>query len=310
MRSRIILGTLLGTFVLIYALAPAQQRQIFPAPADGKQGILKATEAYVNAFNKGDLDGVLAAWSANAEYIDEAGKSIKGREALSAMFKTLLKEAKGGKMQVKTNSMRFIKEDVAIQDGSVQMTAANGDVDVSPFTAVWLRSGVIWQLDLVRDLSAQAGGNQEAAEQSRSPVKELAWLVGDWTHEDKEFKTNLSVHWMPGDAFLVLDYTIRRKDAPVMSLTQMVGWDPIAQQLHSWVFDSRGGFGEGHWSQRDKVWTVEVSGLTADGRQGSGTHRFTSVDANTFTFEAFDRSLDGQPIPDVKVTYQKNKASK
>ena len=114
MRTRILCGALVAAGV-IYAIAAGQTLQIAPAPKTNETSIDKATEAYVTAFNKADLDGVLAAWGLNAEYVDEDGKSYKGRDALSDMFKTILQDAKGGKLEIKTTAVRFLKDDVAMQ---------------------------------------------------------------------------------------------------------------------------------------------------------------------------------------------------
>lgn len=310
MRSRIlILGVLAATAGLIYTFATAQNRPVLPANND-EQGIQKATQTYTEAFNKGEVEAILAAWAPDAEYIDETGKVIKGREALGAYFKKILQETKGLKMDIKTSAIRFLKDDVALQDGSAILTQANNEVESNSFSAIWVKKEGKWLLHLVRDLSGQPVAVAENGEATHARLKDLAWLVGDWTHDDKQTKTILTSQWMKGDKFLVMNYSIQGKDAELLALTQIIGWDPAGNRLHSWVFDSRGGFGEGYWNKHDNVWNVEVTGVTADGRHGSGTHKFTNIDANTFSFEGLDRELDGQPLPNVKITYQRTQKSK
>lgn len=307
MRSRIlIIGVLAVTAGLIYTLASAQNRPVVVAANDA-QAIQKASDLYTEAFNKADLDTLLTVWAPDAEYVDETGKTIKGHDALAGMLKKAFQESKGAKMRIKTSTVRFLKDDVAVQDGTAVLTRPNSEDENNPFTTLWMKKEGKWQLYLVRDLSGQPAVGAEVAEKPHARLKDLAWLVGDWTHEDNQTNTALSGHWMKGEQFLVLEYTIRQKDAELLSLTQIIGWDPTGDRLHSWVFDSRGGFGEGYWSGRDKTWTVEVAGVTADGRHGDGTHKFTQVDAKSFTFEALDRNLDGQPLPNVKITYQRGK---
>src|SRR5262249_35843946 len=46
------------------------------------QAIKKAGAAYTAAFEKGDIEGLLSHWAPDAEYIDETGKTIQGREAI------------------------------------------------------------------------------------------------------------------------------------------------------------------------------------------------------------------------------------
>jgi uncharacterized protein (TIGR02246 family) len=310
MRVRILLVVLVLSAGLIYAFARAQNRTALPVPTgpaapmadNGDQEIRKATDDYAAAYNKGDVDGLLALWEPDAEYLDENGKSTRGRAALSALFKKGLEENKGSKMQVKTTTIRFLHDDVAMQDGSVLLVHADGETDSSRFSSVWRKKDGKWLLHLVRDLTSESVVPPDGPQTS---LKELGWLVGEWTHEAKDTKTTITGTWMRGQRFLMLDYSVRTKDEEVLSLIQIVGWDPTANQLHSWVFDSRGGFGEGAWSRQGSIWTEEVAGITSDGRHGSCTSKWTRGNENSFTYESSDRDIDGQPLPDVKITYQR-----
>jgi len=317
MRVRILLVVLVLSAGLLYAFARAQNRTAPPvstAPADpaapgaanGDQEIRKATADYAEAYNKGDVDRMVALWEPDAEYLDENGKSTKGRAALGAMFKKGLDENKGSKVQIKTTTIRFVHEDVVMQDGSALVSHANGETDRSQFTAIWRKKDGKWLLHHVRELTVE----EVVPNGPQKSLEELGWLVGEWTHEEKDTKTTITGTWMRGQKFLQLDYAVRTKGEEVLSLTQIIGWDATSAQVHSWIFDSRGGFGEGAWSQRANIWTEEVAGVTSDGRHGSGTSRWTLANENSFTYEKFDRDLDGQPLPDVKVIYQRTQKTK
>jgi hypothetical protein len=116
---------------------------------------------------------------------------------------------------------------------------------------------------------------------------------------------------MKGDKFLVIDLTVFQKGEETMSLMQVIGWDPRQEQVHSWLFDTRGGFGEGTWNHnKGNAWSVTAAGVTADGRRGSGTHLWRVVDDSTFTWEGIDRDVGGQLLPDVTVTYQRVKKAR
>ena len=39
---------------------------------------------------------------------------------------------------------------------------------------------------------------------------------------------------------------------------QVIGWDPAAKQVRSWVFDSGGGIGEGIWTKQGDKWIKKV----------------------------------------------------
>ena len=61
--------------------------------------------------------------------------------------------------------------------------------------------------------------------------------------------------------------------------TQVIGWDPAAGTIRSWMFDSDGGFGEGIWTKNDNTWIVKFSQVLPDGRKASATNIYTLVDA-------------------------------
>src|SRR5262245_2624529 len=48
--------------------------------------IRKQDEAFSAAFNKGDLDALMALWAADAEFIREDGKVVRGRAAIRDML--------------------------------------------------------------------------------------------------------------------------------------------------------------------------------------------------------------------------------
>jgi len=81
--------------------------------------------------------------------------------------------------------------------------------------------------------------------------------------------------------------------------TLVIGWDPVAKSVRSWMFDSDGGFGEGTWTRDGNRWTVKFNQTLADGREGSATNIYTHLDANSFTWQSIDRKVAGQPLPNV-----------
>jgi len=292
---------------LVYTLGFAQNRPA-AAAADEEQAIRKATQAYVDAFNKADLDGVMAIWSSDPEYMDEDGTCTKGREAVAAIFKKSMQENKGLKIAIKTSALRFLKDDVALQDGSSTVTKSTGESESNPFSAVWIKKEGKWLVNHVRDLSAP--GATAAAEHPGTRLKELDWLVGEWKHDGKEHKTTLTARWAKGQKFLIVEVVVHGKSEDILSIHQIVGWDPTTDRVHSWLFDSRGGFGEGFWNKKGETWNVNTVGITMDGRHGTGVNKWALVDENTFTFQALDRTLDGQPMPDVKIAYTRSAKAK
>jgi hypothetical protein len=189
-----------------------------------------------------------------------------------------------------------------MQDGSAVQTHVGGEIEADAFSAVWVKKDGGWRLQLVRELPGPLGAPSDGG---ADRLQSLAWLVGEWAHDEKDTKTTVAARWAKGQQFLMLEYSVRIKNDDILSLTQILGWDPIGGKPHSWVFDSRGGFGEGVWTRDGSTWTVEVAGVTAGGLRGWGTHKWAFVDNDAFAFQAIDRNLDGQPLPDIKINYKR-----
>lgn len=304
MRTRIVLalvfvGCLASLASLLVESRTALGADAPPTMADA-EAIRKAVDGYVAAFNKAELDPLMSFWSADPEFIDETGKITRGREAIASLFKRTFEEHKGTSIKITIKAMRFVKPDVAIQDGIVTLSSPDGSSGTGSFTSIWAKNEGKWLLSRVHDLPEDAAVGTVS---NMEKLKLLDWLIGEWSSEGKDNLVTFSGKWSKGQTFLVVEQAIHLKDQDVLSLTQIIGWDPAQQQIRSWVFDSRGGFGEGWWTRTGNVWTVECNGVLADGRSASSNSIWKKVDDNNCEWESVDREIDGQRMPDVAVKY-------
>ncbi len=267
--------------------------------AADRAAIRKATEEYCAAFNQGDVDGFLASWDANAEYVDEAGKTTRGRNALLTLFRKSLKANQGSKLKVQITGLRFPKPDLALVDGSTIVTAADGTKDTDHFTSVWIKTDGRWLISSVHDLP---GEGESAALSSSEQLKQLAWLVGDWVDTVEKADVRITCRWAENQNFLVLKYDVKQADKE-FTLDQRIGWDPANGQIRSWYFDSMGGFGEGLWTRDGNQWISETTGVLPDGRAGSAHNIMRFVNEKSWVFQSTDREVDGVPIADVEVGF-------
>jgi uncharacterized protein (TIGR02246 family) len=270
-----------------------------PATDDGR-AIRQAVSAYADAINKGDLAALSAYWADDAEYIDEKGTVTRGREAIAALFKHFLADIKGSKIALHVTRVRPLTADVAMQDGTSTLTRPDGSVDDGRFTAVWAKQGGKWLIRSARDLpteSADAGG----------ALKELQWMVGDW--EGAKGEVRVSVRWTLNKAFLVNTYQVKGP-AGELQVTQLMGHDPLTGRIKSWTFDSHGGYGEGLWTREGNTWSIETAGVLANGETGTAVNIIRYVDDDNAVFQARDREVGGQPIPDSEVKLVRKAAKK
>src|SRR5262249_45773973 len=164
---RTILTAVLGLAGL--ALALGQGR-----PSDQEKEVRAAIDSYTAAFNKGDLDGVLAHFAADADFVDESGQAFRGKASLAGLFKQTLADLKGQQLKVVPTSIHFLRPDVAMVDGKADLTAPDGAVDSGRFTAVWSKTGGRWLLSSVHDLPTPPSAGESVV----APLQALEWLVG------------------------------------------------------------------------------------------------------------------------------------
>jgi uncharacterized protein (TIGR02246 family) len=262
-----------------------------PARAENtEQTIRETVAAFADAFNKGDMTAFSELWAPDAEYINEAGTATHGRDAIATLFKRYLDAHKGARISLKVTSIRPLSENIALQDGTSALHESGGTTDEGRYTAIWVKTDGKWRLRSARDLPSDSS---EAATVG-GPLKELKWLVGNW--EAEKGALNLSVRQTLNQAFLAVDYKTKAGDGE-MAVTQLVGFDPLTGQIKSWTFDSLGGYSEGLWRRDGSTWTAEIAGVLPSGQTGTAINVIRYVDDNTFVFQARDRVIGGQPIP-------------
>lgn len=274
-------------------------------PADD-QAIRKAVVSFSEAFNKNDVNALLALWTEEGEFLHESGRTYRGKAQLKAMLTKALANFKGCKQSIKVESIRFIRPDVALQDGVSTSRSADGASDVGKFAAIWVKQDGKWLLSQVRDV---ADTDEEDKAPAASRLKQLAWLVGEWQDKEGKGMVRMTCRWGPGQTFLIQDYVLKQADGKDFSVTQYVGFDAATQQLRSWVFDSGGGFGGGLWTREGNSWESETEGVYPDGRVTTALETLKFVDDNTATWSARNREVDEQPLADVELTFvRKTKA--
>ena len=148
---------------------------------------------------------------------------------------------------------------------------------------------------------ATADTNAEAPNgpASVSPLNDLAWLVGGWTDPSGDSTISTTVAWTKNKSFLSYSFKVSVPGTDDLEGTQIIGWDPAAGTIRSWMFDSDGGFGEGTWSKKDNRWMIKFKQVLPDGRKASATNIYTIIDNDTITWQSIGREVDGHFMPNI-----------
>jgi hypothetical protein len=140
-----------------------------------------------------------------------------------------------------------------------------------------------------------------------SPLDELAWMVGRWVDQGSDSTVRTNCSWTQDHKFLTQSFSITMDGKVGLEGEQKIGWDPIEKRIRSWIFDSKGGFGEGSWIKDGNRWSVKTSFVLAGGERASAINEYTVVNADTYCWQSVDREIGGelQPnIPEVTVVRQ------
>ena len=294
MRSQLVaifaLSALLGP--LVPEQGTAQQPKGDPKDM---AALAKQAEAFIAAFQKGDAKTVAAFWTPDGEYCDLTGRQLQGRAAIEKAFRGFFAENKGLKLRIDSETLRFVTADVAIEEGVTSVMSSDGSPPSrARYTIVHVKKDGQWYLDCVRDTPFVAPTNYEH-------LRGLEWAIGDWlgTSETGDVE-RLSFSWTDGQTFMVSNFTTTAKNVIVGGATVWTGWDPVAKNVRSWLFDSTGGFGDGVWTHDGKKLSLKTSMVLQDGKKAGATYVLTPVDGETLTLQARERSLDGKSLPDTK----------
>ena len=280
-----------ATLLLGLSLPPARGDEESDRAAD-RAAVRARTQEFLKALARGDPREVAACWTATGEYV-RGDLTIRGRSNIQKAYAEHLKKKQPGAVTVEGDSIRFLSDDTAVQEGVFVVKRPNpAETTRSEFSALFVRSGGKWHFGLLRESPEEPS------------LQELAWLVGTWTFPSDGAEARMVVEWAEGKKYL-LCRTTRRQDDQTTTATQILAVHPSTGAIQSWTFESDGSLGEAVWSRTDKGWTAKVTSVAADGDKVTATTILTPVDENTFTFQSTERTVDGEKAPDlgpIKVT--------
>jgi uncharacterized protein (TIGR02246 family) len=272
----------------------AQTAAKTPTPDSETGAIRNAVQSYVAAYNRGDAKAVAAHWSQSGEWISPSGRRLKGRESIEREMQALFAANKGVRLEVLDPSIRLISSDVAVEEGTVRVLRPAEPPSESTYLAIHVKRDGQWKLETVRETEVPE------LPAASPPLQDLAWLVGEWGDQSPDAGIAAKVSWTKNKTFLTYTFKASAPGMDDLEGTQVIGYDPAAGTVRSWMFDSDGGFGEGTWTKKGHSWIVKFSQVLPDGRKASATNIYTLIDGNTFTWKSIGRKVGDEFLPNVE----------
>lgn len=246
--------------------------------------IRAAGDQLVKAFNAGKADELAAMFLPKGELVDEEGIVYAGQAAIKDLLTKYFEKFPGAKLTHEVDSIRIIGP-VAFEEGRRTMATKDETARAQVhYSIIRTKVGNNWPIVTLQDSS------DDPDETPHDRLQPLAGLVGDWVNEGTDAAVRISYRWSDDKNFILGDFHVGKSGSVVMQSTQRIGWDPLAGKVRSWMFDSDGGFGEGHWTQLDDgTWIIKSTAVLPDGQTGSATVTMTPQGKDRYTLKGTDR---------------------
>jgi uncharacterized protein (TIGR02246 family) len=284
----------IGILVVCVAVICGEQTTCAADQAADKAAIEQAIESYTGAFNARDAKLLASHWGLEAVYVNPLTDSqVEGREAIAEEFEAILAELEEIKLAVDVESIRFISPSVAVENGIASLISADEEPRETSYTAIHVKRDGKWLLDRVteEDVPVILSHYEQ--------LKELEWMIGTWIDDDDQDRVETTCEWTRNKNFITRSFAVSVRDRIEMAGMQIIGWDPAAKQIRSWVFDSDGGFAEGRWTKKENRWSITTTGTLPGGAKASSVSVITYVDDTQFKWQSVNRTADGELLPNI-----------
>jgi uncharacterized protein (TIGR02246 family) len=256
--------------------------------AADRAAVQKAIDAFEEAFKKGDAKAVAALWTAEGEYVSDDGTTLTGRAALEKAYTEFFAKNPDNTLEVEVASVKFPSRDTAVVEGHFKLRKGKTrELAVSTCHFLYAREDGKWLVAIARE---QPGDGLS--------LRDLEWLIGTWEAKRDGNGVSTKYEWTANKSFIRAHFTLTM-DGKTFSGTQMIGKDPATGLLHIWTFEDSGGIGNTDITRDGKKWVHASHAVTPDGRTITSTNVMTPIDADSFTWQAVERVIDGEALPDL-----------
>ncbi len=266
---------------------------------DDREALGKALNSFAAAFTKDDGKAVAAHWTGEGEYISNDGTTFRGRAELEKAYTEYFNKNPDNVMTVEVESIRFPSKDSAVAEGFMKLhRGKKKELVVSRCSFLFVREDGKWRIAIAREWRGDG-----------LSLRDMEWLIGKWEAKRNGAVVATRYEWTANKSFIRCNFSITRNGKTTIGM-QMIGKDPTTGLLRVWTFEDGGGIGEAAITRDGKKWIHTARGATADGSELTTTNILTPIDHDSFLWQAVDRTLDDEELPDlppIKVTRVKAK---
>ena len=259
-----------------------------------KAAVMANDRAYETAYAKGDVKALGEFFTEDAEYTTSNGNTLRGRAAIEESTRAAFLGNKGAKLAIALDSVRVLGPEAVLEKGSTTVTTKDGETSGELYTAIYVKKDGKWKMSNLVETPLPEVTSQDHLE-------ELAWLIGEWEEADKSTDVTVRSQYVRarGGNFLTRNVTVKRAGDVILEGWQIIGWDPIEENIRCWTFDGEGGFSEGVFTRDGNRWLLRETGVTPDGSRTAADNTYNKLSNDRFTWESNNRTLDGDLQPSI-----------
>lgn len=254
-----------------------------------------AGKAFVAAYNAKDATTLATMWTENADYKDDTGLDLHGRDAIQRAFAAQFAEHPDWKLELHVESSRLVTPTLATRDGiAVISPPPAGPPGPNRYSATLVLQDGKWLIASVRESRVDVASNYPH-------LQPLEWLIGSWVAKSPGRTTETTFAWTKNKSFIKRTFritTAEKDETKTTTGTQVIGYDPTTGEIRSWLFDSEGGFAESAWSDEENRMVGQTRSVLSDGSAGHSTDVLTRISNDEFTVQSTERIVDGESVQD------------
>lgn len=268
---------------------------VTPAPATAAgiiAAVREAAASYAKAFNAGDEQAVADQWTLGAE-LDEAGESLKGRDAIVAAVMRLRSLSPQAKLAAEVTDVQPLGEGVARVQGTLAFTRQPGEEPVvSRFDSLRVLEAGRWRI-----------AESRVVPSARAALADLGWILGQWQSRDAKNGTTVDATYekvLGGHAIVGRIKTVK-KDGTTVEALDVIQADRRTGRVRSWTLDSTGSHAEGEFVTDGTAFNRHLVAAPGDpglGDRAEWVQVLSPLGRDLVLWHSIERTLDGRPLPD------------